>query len=99
MKKMILVFLFLSIIFSSIYAQTLQGSFQLLVMDDFKNKKSTSIYQLSVDQQLYTLKMNQKLVKHLHLETGDEVIVDGELLNENYQNIIMVQSITVKKHQ
>lgn len=112
MKSTMLTGCFLAALSPSVFSDTYTGELKVLVVDDFKAKKSTTLYQLHDNNQQYTLELPES-VKKEKLLSGLLVTVEGEAVNEvpnekgllkselnNLQNDkkIKVKSMTFKKN-
>lgn len=77
------------------FAHTYQGQLQIGVFDDFKNQKSTTVYQLRESDELYTLNLPASVAKD-DLLTGDDIIIDGQEVQGAKEKTINVNTLTVK---
>lgn len=84
--------------FSTSFAQTFQGSVSVLLLDDFKNDKAHRIFQLKQNSKTYELTLPKTINKN-SLQTGDQVTLEGELIQKGKQEGIKVASILVTEHK
>jgi hypothetical protein len=98
-KKKLLSWLSLTLLClsSQAFAQHFTGEIRILVADDFKEKKSTLIYQLDTSNHTYTLILPKKQTQPT-FKTGDIVTINGQYKESvSKKPIIKVKDIKILK--
>lgn len=80
---------------SSALAHTFSGEIEVVVVDDFKHKKSSITYTLHEANKRYELLIPKQLINEA-LSTGNNVIIEGDIIPSVKENQIKVQSISIK---
>ena len=84
--------------FSTGYAQTFQGSVNVIILDDLKNNQSKRLYQLQDKNKRYELTIPKNMSTKIKLKTGDQITIQGEIVKHGRKEGINVNSISVSQH-
>jgi hypothetical protein len=90
------IILFSIVCINATYAHLYKGQLQILVIDDFKHKRSVMKYQLREDTNIYDL-IIPKTINKKELSTGDDLIVEGDLVSGEKIKTIQINKIKLNK--
>ncbi|STX30030.1 Gametolysin peptidase M11 [Legionella beliardensis] len=78
------------------FAQTYQGELEVLIVDDFNNNKSKTIYQLHEAGDIYILNLPNSVDKN-KLLSGEQVIIEGQEIAGLKEKTLKVDAVTIQK--